>query len=95
MKHIIFVEGAERDLHEIAEYYERLSQASHDAVLSDIYSAISLLSQFPNAGTSIQGSTLRRFVTSKYHFKIAYLIARDELIIYGLVRHQDRELACY
>ena len=35
--------------------------------------------------------TFRRIVTLRYHFKFAYEIGNDEIVILGIFRYQDRE----
>jgi hypothetical protein len=47
--------------------------------------------QFPAIGAPIEGRPLRRIVTRRYRFKIAYADAADLVTVVGIFRYQDRE----
>lgn len=40
----------------------------------------------------IEERNYRRIVTLKYHFKVAYEVGEDRIIILGIFRYQDREV---
>lgn len=89
MIRIIFRKEAEADLRDIISYYEDVAPASVSNILSDIYRSIDQLIHFPRLGMQIEGRTYRRVVTLKYHFKVAYEV-NDNIVILGIFRYQDR-----
>ena len=89
MIRIIFRKEAEADLRDIISYYEDVAPASVSNILSDIYRSIDHLVHFPRLGMQIEGRTYRRVVTLKYHFKVAYEV-NDNIVILGIFRYQDR-----
>lgn len=92
MKRIIFRKEAEADLRNIIAYYEDVAPESLAHILSDIYRAVDQLVQFPNIGMQVEERNYRRIVTLKYHFKVAYEVGEDRIIILGIFRYQDREV---
>ena len=67
--HILFREEAEADLVSIVDYHKQVAHASVQHMLDDIYNTVSILTQFPNAGTMTLKQPYRRIVSSRYHFK--------------------------
>ena len=90
MNRIIFRKEAEADLRDIISYYENVAPASIGNILSDIYRSIDQLVHFPHLGTQVEDRVYRRVVTQKYHFKVAYEIREDGIVILGIFRYQDR-----
>lgn len=91
MRHIIFRREAGVDLRDIIAYYEETASASVGNILSDIYRSIDQLVHFPHLGMQVEDRTYRRIVTLKYHFKVAYEVGEDRVVIIGIFRYRDRE----
>jgi plasmid stabilization system protein ParE len=83
-----FRKQAESDLRAIIEWYDAVRAVA--PVLSDIYRSIDQLIDFPRSGPKVPGHRFRRLVTRKYHFKIAYEIGDEAIIILGIYRYQNR-----
>ena len=91
MMRVMFRNEAEADLRSIVAHYDELAPASLGNILSDIYRSIDQLTYFPRIGMQVPDRQFRRIVTLKYHFKIAYEVGDDRLVILGIFRYQDRE----
>ena len=89
---LVFRKEAEADLRSIIDYFEGLAPEAVGNILSDIYRSINLLTRFPRAGMSVPDRHYRRIVTIKYHFKIAYEVSEQEIVVLGIFRYQGREL---
>lgn len=89
---IIFRAEAANDLRSIIAYYEEVAPAALPNILGDIHRSIDQLTHFPHIGMPMQDRSFRRLVTLRYHFKVAYTVQKDAILILGLFRHQDREL---
>lgn len=87
---IVFRKRAEADLRSIIDWYEGVAPEAIPRILDDIYRSIDLLSDFPRVGMAIPETPFRRIVSRRYHFKIAYEIAGDSVMIVGIFRYQDR-----
>ena len=92
MMRISFRKEAEVDLRLIMTYYENVAPESQPKILADIYRSIDQLAYFPRIGMLVEGRDYRRLVTIKYHFKVAYEVGDDRVIILGIFRFQDREV---
>ena len=91
MKPIEFRAEAEADLRLIVEYYVGVAPGVLPLIRGDIERALTLLQMHPMIGAPVLNRPFRRIVTRRYHFKIAYLIEPERLVILGLFRFQDRE----
>jgi len=91
MNKVIFRREADADLRAIVEWYEGVAPDAVNAILADIYRSIDQLIDFPRSGPKVSGQRFRRIVTQKYHFKIAYLVDPDAVVIIGIFRYQNRE----
>ena len=92
MMQILFRRQAEADLRSVMSYYEDVAPESLPKILADIYRSIDQLAHFPRIGMQVEGRGYRRLVTVKYHFKVAYEVGEDCVIILGIFRYQDREV---
>ena len=92
MKRILFRREAESDLQDIAAYFKRVAPESVANILNDIYRSINQLVHYPHLGMQVFDRPYRRIVTIKYHFKVAYEIDADKIVILGIFRYQDREI---
>jgi plasmid stabilization system protein ParE len=92
MMQIQFRKQAEADLRLIMEYYEDVAPDSSPNILADIFRSIDQLVHFPRIGMQVEGRDYRRLVTIKYHFKVAYEVGDDCVVILGIFRYQDREV---
>jgi plasmid stabilization system protein ParE len=79
MMRIIFRKEAEDDLRDIVCCYENVAPG------------VDQLAHFPHLGMQVEDRQYRRIVTLKYHFKVAYEVGEDRIIILGIFRYQDRE----
>ena len=91
MKAILFRKEAEADLRSIVAHYEEVAPEALPNILSDIYRSIDQLSRYPHSGMQVEGRSFRRIVTIKYHFKVAYDVTEDSIVILGIFRYQNRE----
>jgi plasmid stabilization system protein ParE len=91
MMRIIFRKEAEDDLRDIVCCYENVAPGAVGNILSDIYRSVEQLVHFPHLGMQVEDRQYRRIVTLKYHFKVAYEVGEDRIIILGIFRYQDRE----
>jgi len=87
---IVFREEATADLYSIIAYYEEVAPEALANILSDIYRSIDQLTRFSRIAMAVPDTTLRRLVTRKYHFKVAYEIDAERILIVGIYRHQNR-----
>lgn len=88
---IHFRKEAEADLRSIVDHYQSVAPDAVTNILADIYRAINQLTRYPRSGMQVPDRTFRRIVTIKYHFKIAYEVNDDRVVILGIFRYQDRE----
>lgn len=91
MKSLQFREQAEDDLHAILDYYTQVAPGSVDAIQRDIFGAIELVRDYPRIAERIEGRQLRRIVTKRYKFKIAYADEAECITVFGIFRYQDRK----
>ena len=91
MKRIIFRAEAEADLRGIIDYYNEVAPESIGNIVADIYRSINLLGEYALIGMQVPNRSYRRIVTIRYHFKIAYEVGEDRIIILGIFRFQDRQ----
>jgi plasmid stabilization system protein ParE len=91
MMKIRFRKEAEADLRSIIAYYEEVAPDSLGNILGDIYRSIDQLTHFPHLGMQVPDRAFRRIVTLKYHFKIAYEVGEDRIVVLGIFRYQNRE----
>lgn len=92
MRRIIFRKEAEADLNAIIAYFDEVAPDSVANILADIYRSINLLTEYALIGMQVPNRSYRRLVTICYHFKIAYEVTEDRIIILGIFRFQNREL---
>ncbi len=78
------------DLRAIADYYGSLDPDVALRVRADIEGAIELLQDNPYSAQAIGGRGLRRKLTRRFRFKIAYRVRRDSIEIVGIFRFQNR-----
>ena len=81
---IAFRKEAAADLESIIQWYGEVAPASVGKVLADIYRSIDQLSRYPRSGVQVSSRSFRRIVTLKYHFKIAYEIDKDWIVVLGI-----------
>lgn len=91
MMTVLFRQEAEADLRAIVEYYETVAPESLGNILADIRRSIDQLIRYPRSGMPVPNRTFRRIVTIKYHFKLAYEVRDDRIVILGVFRYQDRD----
>ena len=87
-----FRREAEHDLREIIAWYVGVAPDSLPTITADIWRAIDLVRQFPAIGMPVERRPLRRIVTRRYRFKIAYSEADGFITVVGIFRYQDREV---
>lgn len=89
---LLFRAEAAADLRSIIAYYEEVAPEALANILADIHRSIDQLTHFPRIGVPVQDRPFRRLVTRRYHFKVAYSVQADCILILGIFRYQDREL---
>ncbi|MBX9883693.1 MAG: type II toxin-antitoxin system RelE/ParE family toxin [Novosphingobium sp.] len=87
---IHFSQRAIDDLDAIIAWYDEIAPDSTRRIVADIERALRRLQDFPQSGPATGHHELRRIVTLRYHFKIAYRIAPTAIVVIGIFRHQDR-----
>lgn len=92
MMKVRFRRHAEIDMQGIVDWFESVAPDFLPGILDDIYSSIDRLIAHPRVGTRVPGLCLRRIVTRRYHFKIAYQISGDAILIVGIYRYQNRNI---
>jgi plasmid stabilization system protein ParE len=85
-----FTEFAKADLVDIETYYSKVAPASLGAILSDIYSMVDIISQWPKVGRDVEGENFQQIATPKYGYVIAYQLTETQIEIEGIFRHQNR-----
>ncbi len=90
-KPVRFRREAEHDLREIIAWYQSVAPDSLPTIAEDIWRAIDLVRRFPAIGITVEGRPLRRIVTRRYRFKIAYSDADSFVTVVGIFRYQNRE----
>lgn len=91
MMKVRFRRTAETDLQGIVAWFEGVAPEAVPRILEDIYASIDRLIDHPRSGMKVPIAGLRRIVTRKYHFKIAYEIDGESIVIVGIYRYQNRE----
>ena len=91
MMSVRFRKEAEADLRGIISWYDVVAPEAGPNILSDIYRSIDQLTRYPRSGMAVPDRSFRRIATLKYHFKIAYEIGEDRIIILGIFRYQNRD----
>lgn len=89
---LLFRAEAAADLRAIIAYYEEVAPEALANILADIHRSIDQLTHFPRIGAPVADRSFHRLVTRKYHFKVAYSVREDAILILGIFRYQDREL---
>lgn len=88
---IVLLETAEDDLQQFESYFVDIHPDIWAVVQKDIVASLAFIRDFPLAAQAVEGHQLRRRVTRKYKYTIAYRIVGDVAEIIGIFRHQDRE----
>lgn len=91
MMAIYFRKEAEADLRSIVEYYETVAPESIGNILADIRRSVDQIARHPRSGMPVPDRPFRRIVTIKYHFKLAYEVGDDRIVILGIFRYQNRD----
>ena len=92
MMKVRFRRQAEVDILGITDWFGEVAPEAVPRILDDIYATIDRLIDFPRSGVKVPQLALRRIVTRKYRFKIAYDLTPDSIVIIGVFRFQDREI---
>jgi len=77
------------DLRSIETYYLARSPDAVGKVLADINTAVGLVMDFPGAGKAVGSRGLRRVLTRRYRYMIAYRARRDLVEVVGIFRYQN------
>ena len=91
MSRIVFRAEALADLNAIKTWYDEVAPDVVPRILADIFRSIDQLARYPRSGMRVAERPLRRIVTRRYHFKIAYEVSADQVVILGVFRFQDRQ----
>ncbi len=79
------------DMNAIIDYFQDVAPEIQPKIIADIQRAFDIVQRYPKIGMMIDGYPLRRIVTRKYRFKIAYQAGTDTIVVFGIFRHQDRQ----
>jgi plasmid stabilization system protein ParE len=90
MNRIVFRKEALEDLEAIIAWYDEIAPDVTTRILADIFHSVDQLTRYPRSGVQVPDRPFRRIVTLRYHFKIAYEVSDDQVIVLGIFRHQDR-----
>lgn len=90
MMAVSFRRQAEADLRAIIDWYEDVAPEAVCNIVADIYRSIDQLIDHPRSGIKVPGQRFRRIVTRKFHFKVAYQVEVERIVILGIFRYQNR-----
>ena len=90
MKPLRFRPRADADFDRIVAYFERVAPEALPKITADIERGLDLIKEHPERPALVPGRTYRRYVTPRYHFKIAYRVGRMHIDVLGIYRYQNR-----
>ena len=91
MRTMTFRDRALEDIRAITEWYDPIDPGVTEKIRIDLQRSFRLLLDFPHAGAVVANRRIRRIVTRRYHFKIAYSLRGDHIEVLGIYRFQNRE----
>ena len=91
MKPVRFTARAERDMNSIISYYEDIAPGLSARIVADIRDRLERLRSFPTSGQRIGMAGLRRALSLRYRFKIAYRVTGEAIEVVGVFRFQNLE----
>lgn len=84
MAELVWTEESERWLKDIFDYIARDNPEAAASVVSGIYEKAQLLVRFPESGYRYEGSAEEIRILLYGHYRIAYKVAGDEIIVLGV-----------
>jgi len=84
MAELVWTEESERWLRDIFEYIALDNPDAADAVITGIYDRAQSLLDFPESGYKYEGSTEDVRVLLYSHYRIAYLLEGEKIVILGV-----------
>jgi toxin ParE1/3/4 len=87
---VIWAKKAYDDLDGIADYLALVSHEAAEKAIDHIQTAVLRLGEFPNLGTKVDESGLRRLVVPDTPYVIFYRILRDCVSIRGVFHASQR-----
>jgi len=87
---VIWAKKAYDDLDAIADYLAGLSHDAAENTITRIQKAVLLLRDFPNMGTKVDETGLRRLVVSDTPYVIFYRVVSDSVSIRGVFHARQR-----
>lgn len=82
---ITYLEGAQQDIAWFRKYYASVFPAGKNSASKHYLDAIKNLTQNPQIGQAIEGTSARKLVVSRTPFAIVYRIFPNEIRIYRLL----------
>ena len=90
MNPLRFNPRAGEDFDRIVAYYRQVAPEAVSNISADIEHGLNLIKEHPGRPAVVSGTSFRRYVTPRYHFKIAYRVRRDRIDVLGIYRFQNR-----
>ncbi|MEP3422880.1 MAG: type II toxin-antitoxin system RelE/ParE family toxin [Erythrobacter sp.] len=87
---IRFRSSAKSDLSSLLAYLEEHAPSSKQAVVDDLSRSLETISSFPSAGAQVDGRHYKRIITPRYHFKLVYEVAAEQINVLAILRQQGR-----
>ena len=87
---VIWTEKAYNDLDQIVDYLANLSPKAAETAIDRIQRAVSLLGEFPNMGTRVDETGLRKLVISETPYVIFYRVLPEQINIRGVFHASQR-----
>lgn len=90
MKPLRFSLRADDDFSRIVAYYEQVAPYALPNIRADIERGLDLIKERPEQTALVPKRNYRRYVTSRYRFKISYLVRPTCIDVLGIYRFQNR-----
>lgn len=77
-------------MNSIVRYYEDIGPGLSVRIVADIRDRLERLRYFPKSGQRIEMAGIRRVLSRRYRFKIAYRVTGEAIEVVGVFRFQNR-----
>ncbi len=84
-----FLQPADEEMTEAAQFYEGASAGLGSDFLDDVQRAIDILREHPNLGHSV-GRGLKRILLHRFPFSLIYSLEADEILIVAVAHYGRR-----
>ena len=76
---------AEKELNDAIDYYNECQDGLGIEFAKEVYNAIQIILQFPQAWSSLSKNT-RRCITNRFPYGVIYQVKKDEIIIIAVMQ---------